>query len=149
MLALLEFLRRLFAFIATVCHNEILLEIANTLPKSLYTIRKHFRKVDGCTEYVVCPNCSNLYTLAECIIHQGSIAESMKCKHTEFPNHSHSARRSKCNTILMKRVKVNGKSKLVPKRVYRSVFQSLKDMATWQGFLQMCEHWRCSDQVSE
>ena len=54
--------------------------------------------------------------------------------------------------MLMKRVKVNGKSKLVPRRVfvYQSVIQSLKDMATLKGFLQMCEDWRCySDQVSD
>jgi len=40
----------------------------------------------------------------------------------------------------MKRVKVNGKSKLVPRRVfvYQCVIQSLKDMATLKGFLQMC-----------
>ena len=68
MLALLEFLRSLFAFIAAICRNQILFEIANTLPKSLYTIRKRFRKVDGFTEYVVCPKCSTLYTFAECII---------------------------------------------------------------------------------
>ena len=152
MFALLEFLRSLFAFIAAICHNQILFEIANTLPKSLYTIRKRFRKVDGFTEYVVCPKCSTLYTFAECIIQQGNITDSRRCEHIEFPNHPHSARRSKCNTILMKRVKVNGKSKLVPKKVfvYQSVIQSLQEMATRPGFLQMCEHWRYrSDQVSD
>ena len=71
--------------------------------------------------------CCTLYALSECTIRRGSLLESKKCEHIEFPNHPHSLRRLKCNTSLMKRVKINGKFKLVPKKlfVYQSIIQSL------------------------
>lgn len=44
----------------------------------------------------------------------------------------------------MKRVKIGNKYKLVPRKVYvyRTILQSLKDMAKREGFLAKRDHWR-------
>ena len=55
------------------------------------------------------------YSVSECIIRSVLGEEESKvCDYTEFPNHSQQTRRRKCGALLMKRVKINGKLKLVP-----------------------------------
>ena len=144
MVTLLSFFRTVFGFIGGICNNPILLELAQSIPKSLHTLRKYFRRDNGCTEYVVCPKCSQLYTISECIMKTGSRVESKRCTYIEFPHHPHQRKRSKCNTVLLKTIQVCGKSKLVPKKVfiYQSVISSLIEMAKTKDFLQKCEHWR-------
>ena len=122
-------------------HNPALLEIAHTLPTSLYKLQKYFCK--GVTEFTTYVVCSTLYKTEECII-KGRLEISRKCDHIEFPNHPHSSKRTKCGTILLKKVKFDDKFKLVPRKVYiyRSIVQTLKEMSRREGFLQSCEHWR-------
>ena len=151
-IALLVFLKTLFNFIGGITSTRLLLELANALPKSLYGIRKYFKRQNDFTEYVVCPKCSQLYILSECIMkNQHGNDESRRCDHVEFPNHPFPHKRNKCNTVLMKQVKVNGRYKLVPRKVflYRSIIHSLIDMAKRPDFLTKCEHWRCRPNFQE
>ena len=114
------------------------------IPKSLHSIRKYLKASDQCNEYVVCPKCSTLYTLKDCIINQNGREVPKLCDYIEFPNHPHHTRRTKCNANLLKSVRVGKKSKLVPRKVfaYHSIIQSLKAMARRPGFFEICEHWR-------
>lgn len=143
MRTLLQFLGILLSFLAKLCDNIVLTQLSNTFPKSLYCIRKRLKNGDECTEYIVCPKCSTLYTLGECITENGSQQPKM-CNHVEFPNHPQHSRRAKCNSSLVKSVQIGRKTKLVPRKVfaYHSVIETLKEMARRPGFLDMCEHWR-------
>ena len=72
------------------------------------------------------------------------MTKSEHCDFVAFPNHPHCSRRSKCNTALMKQVRVGGKTKLVLKKsfLYHSVISGLQKLIARKGFLQQCEHWR-------
>ena len=67
-IALLAKMKTLFIFIGGISSTWLLLELANALPKSLYGIRKYFKRQNDVTEYVVCLKCSQLYILSECIM---------------------------------------------------------------------------------
>ena len=142
---LIKFLKHVFLHMANICRSPMLLEVANHLPSSLYKLQKYFgNSANKYTTYAVCPKCSALYDPEECIVKTRGIEESKTCKHIEFPEHPHRSRRSKCGTVLMKRVKVGTKFKLVPRKlfVYRSIVDSLKEMSCRPGFLRLCEKWR-------
>ena len=141
--ALLGFLGVLFSYLAVITGHQLLAELSSVLPKTMHAFRNKF-KSDDYTEYVVCPKCCSLYTLSECIVINRRVEESKLCQFVEFPNHPHHSRRSQCNEILMKKVKVGGKPKLVPRKtyVYRSVVTSLTQLVQRPGFIEKCEHWR-------
>ena len=142
--ALLKFLKTLLYFLSTLGNGPILKEIASLLPKTMYGIRKYFQRQSDFSEYVVCPQCYHLYSVSECIIKNACGEESKICDHIEFPNHSQWTRRRKCGALLMKRVKINGKLKLVPRKIYlyHNIIHSLTDMVRRPEFLTKCEHWR-------
>ena len=125
---LLGFIRALINFLALTTGHGLLLQIAEVLPKSMYTIRIVSKK-DDYVEYVVCSKCSSLYCVSECIIGNHGQQQSKRCTYVEFPDHPPLYRCNPCNEILMKRVKIGTKYKLVPRKVYvyRSILQSLKD----------------------
>ena len=139
-LALILFLRSLLSFLG-------LNDIISSLPKSLSSIRCILRKGthhSTVLEYVVCPKCHSLYFLEDCIIRHNGKLESKLCHFIQFPRHTQLARRSKCNTPLLKTISVGNGSKLVPRKtfVYNSVISSLAAMVSRKGFMQKCEHWR-------
>ena len=140
---LLGFIRAFMHFLSVVTGHVLLLQIARSLPKTMRTIRTTIRQ-DDYVEYVVCSKCCHLYDPSECFIDNHGQKESKQCTHIEFPNHPHSSRRNPCNEVLMKRVKIGNKFNLVPRKVYvyRSILQTLKDMAKREGFLTKCDHWR-------
>ena len=57
--ALLRFLKTTFHFIGTIASTDLLLQLADCLPKTLATIKKCFRRQDDYTEYAVSPKCSH------------------------------------------------------------------------------------------
>ena len=142
--ALLNFLKTLLSFVARVSYTPLLMRLAQTLPKSVQSICKCFRRDHNLEEFVVCPKCSHLYNISECIIRKGGHEESTKCTHVDFLSHPVHSRRAKCDTVLMKRVKVGRSFKLVPRKtfLYRNLVTALVNMARRPGFLQKCEHWR-------
>ena len=109
----------------------------------MLTIQKPF-KCDNFVEYVVCPKCYKLFTLADCILDTHGNKESKLCDNVAFPNHPHRSRRRPCGKVLLKRIKVGGKMKLVPRKtfVYRSIIESLTLMSKRPGFLKKCDLWR-------
>ena len=125
-------------------------EVALLLPRSIQTIRKLLRQENtGIREYVVCPRCNALYSMKDCIVHQNGRNESQVCGYVMYPNHPHLSKRNKCNTVLLKKIRVGCKNKLVPRKtfVYNSVIDGLKSLVCRRGFLQKCEHWltcRCN-----
>ena len=146
MTTLLTFLRTLITYLATASQGNLILNaLAQTLPKSLYSIRKLVARYQGgVSEYAVCPVCHTLDALSDCIITENGMKKSKHCNFVAFPNHPHRSRRSKCNTALMKQVRVGGKTKLVPKKrfLYHSVISGLQKLIARKGFLQHCERWR-------
>lgn len=146
MTTLLTFLRTLITYLATASQGNLILNaLAQALPKSLYSIRKLVARYQGgVSEYAVCQVCHTLYALSDCIITENGMKKSKHCDFVAFPNHPHRSRRSKCNTALMKQVRVGGKTKLVPKKsfLYHSVISGLQKLIARKGFLQHCERWR-------
>ena len=66
----------------------------------------------------------------ECIISQNGRNESQVCGYVMYPNHPYLSRRNKCNTALLKTIRVGRKNKLVPRKtlVYNSVINGLKGL---------------------
>ena len=144
MVELLSFLRSLFCLLASFCQVSLLSEVALSIPRSLYGIRKFLKHTNEYTVYAVCPRCTKLYQLRDCVLAVRGSEESKVCDHVEFPHHPHSNQRRKCGTVLIKRVKVGGKFKLVPRKtfVYRSVITAIEMLVQQGNFLERCEHWR-------
>ena len=94
--------------------------------------------------FTVCPQCAQLYNNEDCVIRSPTGIQSQKCLFVEFPHHPLHSRCSKCGMTLMKPVRIGGKSKFVPKKVYlyHSVLNALVDMAKRSDFLRKCDHWR-------
>ena len=68
---------------------------------------------------------------------------SKHCDYIEFPRHPHSSRRTKC-TPLMKRVRLGGKSKLVPYKtfIYHSIIAGIEKLMQNKQFMDYCSLWR-------
>lgn len=145
MSAFLMFVQLLLTYLASLAQDNIVLKfISESIPKSMYTIRKMINIKQGITEYVVCPKCHRLYNLSDCVTINCSREESKLCDFVKFPLHPHISKRSKCNAILMKKVIVGGKRKLVPRKsfFYHSVIDGLQHLIAKKDFLQKCEHWK-------
>ena len=123
--------------------NKVLEHIHKYLPKSFPSIQKCLKN-DGATEYVVCPRCFKLYDYTNCIVGVGSQAESLRCNHVEYPNHPQVYRRIKCNTELLKKIRVGRKHKLVPRKVYiyQGVLSAIARLCSRPGFLDRCNCWK-------
>ena len=146
MFILLKFLRYFIFYLSSIVAGDgVLGKLYSHFPKSVYSIRKVLK--DGCsgvTEYVVCPQCFKLYVYKDCVVRVGSQEHSLKCQHVEFPNHPQRSRRQKCNTILLKRVRIGKATKLVPRKtyIYQSVLHSLTVFYSRPQFLQNCNSWK-------
>ncbi len=126
-------------YLATLCQENVIKSLAGIIPKSLYSIHRTFNNDhDGVVEYVVCSKCYYLRKQSQCITIQ------QKCDFVEFPRHPHASRRSKCDTILMKSVRIGTKSKLVPRKsfFYHSVIDGIEKLMARKDFLQHCDNWR-------
>ena len=133
----------LLHYVGVTANCNVMLEISQALPKVMHTIRRSFKQ-DDFIEYIVCPKCCTLYNLSDCITHAADGDISKLCTYIEFPNHPHASRHVPCGEVLLKRVKIGNKSKLVGRKVfiYRSIVQSLKDMAKRPGYLSRCNEWQ-------
>lgn len=147
---LLGFIRLLLHYLAVVTGQDLLFGIANAMPKSMLTVQTAFKE-SNFTEYVVCPKCCKLFTLSDCIVKIRGKTESKRCDNIEFPNHPHHSRRTACNELLLKEIKVGKRIKLVPRKayVYHSIIESLRAMAKRRGFLEKCDLWRSRAHVQD
>lgn len=143
---LLGFLKAILLWLSSVVpSSDTLNSLRDMLPRNVYFLRKLCQGDTNITKYVVCPKCHFLYNLKECIVTcRDGTKESAKCSYVQYPNHPHSLRREKCNTLLMKRVKQGSKYKLVPFKIYayNSLKSSLAKLFGRPGFSQKCESWR-------
>ena len=147
MTALLLLWATIFMHLNSIINHPILEELCRIIPKTMWSIKKKIgTQTKGVVDYVICPKCHSLFTLSDCSLkqHDKITYVDKLCDHIEYPNHTQRSRRSKCNTPLMKRVKIGGKLKFVPRKVYQyhSIVDSLKDLISRQGFLSECEYWR-------
>ena len=101
-----RFMTIFLQYLAIICNDTLLSRFSLAIPKSLHSIRKYLKANDQCNEYIVCPKCSTLYTLKDCIINQNGREVPKLCDYIEFPNHPHHTRRTKCNANLLKSVRV-------------------------------------------
>lgn len=149
---LLSFMSALFHFLSSHSNDSGLLKkFTDGFPKTLYSIKKALNLSNTYYEYVVCPHCHTLYNKSDCIVQLPVGERGLKCDFVRYPNHPQRARRKKCETELMKKVKVGQKYKLVPRKtyVYYSIIESLKKLIKTPGFLDKCEEWRNRDPPSK
>ena len=131
MAALLLFLRILFTFLANIIKHPLLTEICQDLPLSMWKTKNitGMKHIEGVIDYVVCPKCHSIVSVTDCITIQNGkrVFLDKCCDFIEYPDHPHRSRRAKCNTSLMKRVKVKGTMKFVPRKLYQyhSIIASL------------------------
>lgn len=139
---LLTFFSSLFQVLSST--SETLKSFSENFPKTLYSLRKNLKSVKSFSKYVVCPSCHRLYQESECIVKECGVESSLKCRHVKFPNHPHQQRRKECGKDLMKKVKINNKYKLIPRKiyVYYSIIESIQRLICLPGFLELCEEWR-------
>lgn len=142
---ILTFLRLLLNYVSIMSQTPLFIHLSSKIPKSLNTIRKLIHnKSNGLCEFVVCSKCHALYEPSKCIVKEHGQEQSKYCDYIEYPRHPHSSRRLKCNTPLMKWVRVGGKSKLVPCKtfLYHSVIAGIGRLLQNEHFLSSCELWR-------
>ena len=146
MFILLKFLRHFVFYLSSIIPGNAILEQLNAhFPRSVYSIRKVLKVgYNDFTEYVVCPQCFKIYDYDKCVLKVGSQEQSLKCQYIQFPNHPQRSRREKCNTILLKKVRIGRIFKLVPRKtyVYQSILQSLTLFCSRPCFLTDCNSWR-------
>ena len=142
---LLAFIRSLLSWLGTFPQSAHILQLRDLIPKNVYFLRKIFGCNSALRMYAVCPKCSAVYELKDCIVkHRNGLEESAKCIYVQYPNHPHISRHEKCNTILLKRVKCGSSYKLRPRKVYvyNSIRYSLEKLFGRPGFSEKCELWR-------
>lgn len=70
--------------------------------------------------------------------------ESEYCKHVQYPMHPHVSRRRPCGALLLKKVRTKSGYTLRANKVYsyKSLKNSIQQLAKRKGFLANCEKWR-------
>ena len=145
---LLSFIAALFSTVAKLLHLDKLSDFASKLPNTIFLAKKVLKQNDTFQQYTVCPKCSAIYKINECIETLADKTQiSKKCVHIEFPNHPMPRFRQPCDTGLMKRVKCSGAREstiLYPRSVYcyQSLIQSLQFLLNRCDFLEKCEKWK-------
>ena len=147
MALILTFLRRLLNYVSIMSQIPMFIHLSSIIPKSLKTMRKLIHNKSNhelLCEFVVSSKCHALYELSKCIVNEHGQEQSKYCDYVEFPRHPQSSRRLKCNTPLMKWVRVGGKSKLVPCKtfIYQSVIAGIGRLLQNENFLNYCGLWR-------
>ena len=150
---LLSFIAAFFSTVAKLLHLDKLSDFASKLPNTIFLAKKVLKQNDTFQQYTVCPKCSTIYKINECIETLADKTQiSKKCVHIEFPNHPMPRFRQPCDTGLMKRVKcsgAHGSTILYPRSVYcyQSLIQSLQFLLNRCDFLEKCEKWKVIDGV--
>ena len=97
------FSQTLVKFLANAINHPLLIELYQLRPRTMVKARKlvGWSTNNGVILFTVCPKCSALYKLSDCILWECDREESKRCSHIDFPNHPHPLRRVKCNTTLL------------------------------------------------
>ena len=106
---------------------------------------------DPFEKYVICPQCSSLYTQKECLQKSLSgIISAKPCNHIEFRNHLFSFCRNPCGHTLLKEVITKTGKKFYPIKsyCYYPLAKSISSVLRQHNLMDQCEHWR-SRNISE
>ena len=107
---------------------EALSNILSYFPTSMYACKEVIGlSKDKFIKYVVCPQCSNLYSFKDATKeHRNGLLKSNFCSFVKFPNHSQQRMREPCGAKLMKELSTadGKKTFLYPFKVY--TYQPLK-----------------------
>ncbi len=141
---LLLSLKRFFETLAFTNHWFTAFSIA--FPGSLYLFQREIGLTgDKFTKYVVCPNCSSVYTFEDCYRRVGNRNASKTCTFVRFPNHRQRRMRKPCGATLLKEVTLSdGTTRLYPHKLfcYKSIVETLTQFVKRPGFTERCELWR-------
>lgn len=116
--------------------SEVGKNIAEHMPKSVYSLRKFIGINDQFEKLIVCTNCNSVYNIKDCIERQDV---SKRCEYTEF---SHSR---KCQFLLLKTVELASRKKILyPFKTYcyQNIKSSLQRLYHQPNFHNLCEEWR-------
>ena len=133
---LLKFLYTLFVIIGR--SSEVAKNIAEQLPRSMYSLRKYVGVANNFEKFVVCCKCNSIYNMKDCFERPGV------SKFQEFSS------KSPCNTLLLKTVEVASKKKILyPFKIYcyQSIKDSLQKLFNQPNFDKHCEHWRTRSSI--
>ena len=143
---LLSFLKALLSSLVSFIPScQPLSMILQSIPKSLQSLRQMFSSGNrSITEFVVCPKCSSLYKMSDCIEVKRGVSSSKACNYVAFPNHTQRRRRAPCGALLMKTIKFGSNCKLVPKIffTYNSVTKALSSILCRKEAIQQCNEWK-------
>ena len=72
--------------------------------------------------FVVCQKCDSIYHYDDCYDTKANGEKvSRKCRYVCYPNHPHASKCKECGYVLMKQVKIKGKSTLKPKKYIHTI----------------------------
>ena len=130
--------------------SGILQQLSNLFPKTIAGATKLIgMKYDNFTQYIVCQFCHSVYSHDLGYVMENGQKIPNTCSHVTMPKHPLPSQRKPCGGILMKSIKVKGRSgniniTLQPNKIfpYQLVISVLKVFIARKGFLDCCEHWR-------
>ncbi len=114
-IGILKFIRTLIHFLAVITCLDLLVGVAQALPKSMRTVKNSFKE-KSYMEYVVCPKCCKLFIFSDCLPNNHGKVESKKCDYVEFQNHPLPSKRAPCGETLLKKIKIGTNFKLIPRK---------------------------------
>ena len=122
--------------------SDLCESISQSMPRSIYSLRKLVGLKDTFQQLVVCQDCNSIYPMKDCIDRPGV---SKLCKYRAFP------RSSMCNSVLLKTVELASRKKILyPFSVYcyNSLKSNLDRLFAQPDFVELCEHWRKRNHAS-
>jgi len=141
---LLQFLHYFFSLLAPL--SPPIAVLLDFFPSSLYKLKKILGlSTDEFEKYVICPECSALYTQKECLQKSVSGLISAKpCNHIEFRNHPFSSHRNPCGHKLLKEVITKTGKKFYPIKsyCYYPLVKSMSSVLSQHNLIDQCEQWR-------
>lgn len=143
---LVLFFWHFFRLCSNICSSEHFSKLWEVLPRTYSGLLKLLGlELKHCiTLFVICPKCNSVYDYDSSYEVQCNKKVSKRCKFVAFPDHTHRNKRQPCGALLLKEVKSQNKSDLIPFKAYP--YHSLKDaialLVERPNFLSMCEQWR-------
>ena len=138
-----EFLNYIGVALKSSLDVELVLVLASNIPITLYSARKLLGiNRDLFQRYVVCPQCTKLYSMEDILYQNGQKVFARTCSNIKFPR---SKRCTPCGARLVQEVVLKGgTSKFYPlkKFCYSSIINSIEKLLMRPGFEKECENWR-------
>ena len=128
--------------------DQLIAAALHVIPASVYMLRK-FLLVDrdSFERYIVCPQCTKMYTHTECFNDGETIPHLLRCNNI--------VKRSKrkttyCNQMMFRKVILKGgDDAYYPLKTFcfKSLIEGLENLLCRPGYKDMCEQWRTRDTI--